>query len=62
MAELMTADQVAAETGRPLATIRYWVATGTELGPLSRRIGRRRVWRRADIERWLADQFEGAAR
>jgi prophage regulatory protein len=40
--------------GIPLGTIRYWDATGR--GPRSFKIGRRRAWRRSEIDQWLANQ------
>lgn len=58
--KLMTAAEVAAEYGWPLATLRYWVQQGS--APRSARIGRRRMFRRDDVEQWIADQFDGAAR
>lgn len=56
----MTIEEVAAHINRTVRTVRYWIATGTELGPLSAKIGRRRMFRRADVEQWLAKQFEEA--
>lgn len=55
MDELLRLDQVAAETGIPANTLRYWRANGT--GPRSAKIGRRVVYRRADLQAWLDAQF-----
>lgn len=41
-------------TGTPASTWRYWAYVGT--GPASFKIGRRRVWRRADVVAWIAAQ------
>lgn len=46
---------IAAYSGRSIDTIRYWERLG-EL-PRSAKIGRRRVWKRADIEEWFDSQF-----
>lgn len=46
-------------TGTPGSTWRYWELTGQ--GPASFKIGRRRVWRKAVVLQWLADQ-EAATR
>ncbi|EHB44991.1 hypothetical protein MycrhDRAFT_6668 [Mycolicibacterium rhodesiae JS60] len=46
---------IAEYSGRSIDTIRYWERLG-EL-PLSAKIGRRRVWKRADIEAWFEAKF-----
>lgn len=48
----------AARVGLPESTIRYWIHTQTELGTAFAKIGRRRLARRADVEKWLDAQFE----
>lgn len=45
--------------GIPLGTIRYWDVTGR--GPRSFKIGRRRAWRRSEIDQWLANQEAATA-
>ena len=40
-------------------TLRYWRHVGT--GPASAKLGRRVVYRRADVEAWIEQQFETAA-
>ncbi|HEY1840160.1 MAG TPA: helix-turn-helix domain-containing protein [Mycobacterium sp.] len=46
---------IAAYSGRSIDTIRYWERLG-EL-PSSAKVGRRRVWKRADIESWFESKF-----
>ena len=46
-------------TGTPASTWRYWAHIGS--GPASFKIGRRRVWKRAVIEEWLAAQEVAAS-
>jgi hypothetical protein len=41
----------------PVATLRFWRHTG-EYGPPSAKIGRRVLYREADVERWIAAQFD----
>ncbi|RYZ03092.1 MAG: helix-turn-helix domain-containing protein [Myxococcales bacterium] len=45
-------EEVAEETRTALSTVRHWIATGRLP---STRPGRRRLVRRADLERFLAD-------
>ena len=45
-------------TGTRASTWRYWAAIGS--GPASFKLGRRRVWRKSDIEAWIANQQETA--
>jgi prophage regulatory protein len=54
MAEYYTAAELEALTGIPEATWRYWSHTGK--GPASFKLGRRRMWRRAVVDEWLAEQ------
>ncbi|MFB1295794.1 helix-turn-helix transcriptional regulator [Mycobacterium sp. pW049] len=55
--DLINIKETAQLVSRPEATVRWWIATGTELGPLSAKIGRRRMFRRADVEAWINAQF-----
>ncbi|MDV3129100.1 helix-turn-helix domain-containing protein [Mycobacterium sp. 21AC1] len=49
--------EVAAEYPWSEATLRYWHHQGT--GPKSARIGRRRFYRRQDLETYVNGFFEG---
>lgn len=55
---LLTIDEAAALIRTPPATLRYWRHKGT--GPKSCRLGRRVLYREADIAAWVADQFDQA--
>lgn len=59
MSEYLTAAELEAKTGTPQATWRYWAHIGC--GPPSFKIGRRRVWKRAVVEAWLAQLENGSA-
>lgn len=50
--EFLDSKALAQLTGTPASTWRYWAITG--LGPPSFKLGRRRVWKRADVMAWLA--------
>jgi DNA-binding transcriptional MerR regulator len=54
--DLMTTAEVADLTRAPQSTVRYWRFCGT--GPCSFRVGRRVLYRRADVQRWLMTQQE----
>ena len=54
--DLMTVAEVALYLRTPVATLRYWRHLG--IGPDGFRIGRRVVYRRADLDRWIAEQHE----
>lgn len=58
--ELLFAEEVSEITRVPAATLRFW-ATQTDRGPRSARLGRRRVWRRSEVEAWVEAQFEASA-
>ncbi len=55
-AELLTLAEAAAVLRTPVATLRYWRHLG--VGPDDFRLGRRVVYRREDVNRWLAEQQE----
>jgi len=57
--DLMRVEDVAQETGISVNTLRYWVTQGT--GPKSAKVGRRRMYRRADVQAWLDEQFKVAS-
>ena len=53
-ADLITITEASARLRTPAATLRYWRHLGT--GPKSFKIGRRVVYRRADLEAWIESQ------
>jgi predicted DNA-binding transcriptional regulator AlpA len=57
--DIMCAREVSELTGVPLGTLRYW--RHADLGPASFTLGRRVVYRRSEVERWIAEQ-EAATR
>ncbi len=57
--EFLDSHDLEVMTGVPRATWRFWAHSGD--GPLSFKIGRRRVWRRSVVEQWLAEQEAAAA-
>jgi DNA-binding transcriptional MerR regulator len=52
--ELVNAHQVSAMTGVPVGTLRYW--RHANLGPTSFTLGRRIVYRREEVLRWITEQ------
>lgn len=56
--EYMTAAELEQMTGTKASTWRYWAFTGD--GPPSFKLGRRRVWKRAVVLKWLAQQEKSA--
>ncbi len=54
--DLLTTEEAAQFLHVPVATLRYWVAEGT--APPSAKIGRRRMWRRVDCEKWANAKFD----
>jgi hypothetical protein len=53
---LLTLTEAAAFLRAPVATLRYWRHLG--IGPDGFRLGRRVLYRREDLERWVAEQRE----
>ena len=51
--DLLTTAEVAALTRAPVSTVRYWRHMGQ--GPASFRLGRRVVYRRGAVARWLRE-------
>lgn len=51
--DLLTTADVAAVTRAPISTVRYWRHMGQ--GPASFRLGRRVVYRRGEVTRWLRE-------
>lgn len=56
--DLMTTEETAQFLRVPLATLRHWIATSQ--APPSAKIGRRRMFRRADLEKFVDDKFKVA--
>ena len=54
--DLLTLDEAAAILRAPAATLRYWRHLGT--GPRSFKLGRRVVYKRCDIDAWIAERAE----
>jgi predicted DNA-binding transcriptional regulator AlpA len=53
--KLLRVPEVAALTGIPENTLRFWRMQGT--GPQSAKLGRRIVYREADVLAWVDEQF-----
>lgn len=56
MEKLLTADEVAAILGVPIATVYQW--RSRQLGPRGYRVGRHLRFREADVEVWLESQHD----
>jgi DNA-binding transcriptional MerR regulator len=54
MPDLLTTNEVAEIVRAPIETVRYWRFIG--YGPPSVKLGRRALYERADVERWIAQQ------
>ena len=57
--ELLTLTEAADLLRTPVATLRYWRHLDT--GPRSFRLGRRVLYRRSDLEQWVADRRDAEA-
>jgi excisionase family DNA binding protein len=57
--ELLTIAEAAELLRAPVATLRYWRHLGA--GPRSFRLGRRVLYRREDLQAWIAQQRAEAA-
>ncbi len=57
--EYLTTQEVAELVRAPAETVRYWSHAGR--GPRSVKIGRRRLYRRADVQAWLDEQYASQA-
>lgn len=58
MSDLMFVDEVSSATRIPEATLR-WLRHMSR-GPRSFKVGRRVVYKRADVEAWLEEQYQQA--
>jgi hypothetical protein len=59
-AELLTVQEAATVLRTPVATLRYWRHLG--VGPDGFRLGRRVVYRREDLNRWIAERQQAQPR
>jgi predicted DNA-binding transcriptional regulator AlpA len=57
--DILYTEEVAALSRKSVATIRWLKATGA--GPRCGKLGRRVVYRRADVEQWISSAFDGLA-
>ena len=57
--ELLGAKQVSEITGVPVGTLRYWLLS--DIGPACFTLGRRVVYRRDEVLRWISER-ESATR
>lgn len=58
--DLMTTEQVSAELGIPVGTLRYYRSSGT--GPASFRLAGRVRYRRTEVLAWVEDQERNSRR
>jgi transposase-like protein len=58
--EYLSTAQVANEYALNPGTLRYW--RHTDQGPASFALGKRVVYRRSEIERWIAEQEQATRR
>lgn len=58
MADYMDSRELEEHTGTKAGTWRYWASIG--YGPPSFKIGKRRVWKRDTVMKWLAKQEKTA--
>ena len=54
MDEFVTTEELAAELRVPVDTVHAWRYRG--VGPPGVRIGRRVLYRRSDVDRWIAER------
>jgi hypothetical protein len=59
MEDYIISREVAEIVRRPESTLAYWRHTGQ--GPRFARVGKRVLYRRADVLTWLEEQFDKAA-
>lgn len=59
LSDILFTEEVAAMARKPVATIRWLKAMGQ--GPRWGKLGLRVIYRRADVESWIASAFEDGA-
>jgi excisionase family DNA binding protein len=60
MKDILSTVEVSDQTGVPIGTLRYWRHAGQ--GPASFTLGRRVVYRKAEVERWISAQEQATRR
>ena len=60
MNDLMLVPEVSIKTRIPEATLRWMRHVGT--GPKSFKLGRRVVYKRADVEAWIEEQYQASVK
>jgi predicted DNA-binding transcriptional regulator AlpA len=58
--ELLTLDEYADLMRTTASSVRHW--RRTNYGPQARRIGRRLVWLKSEVEEYIAQEFANACR
>lgn len=58
--EILGTAGVSGLTGVPVGTLRYW--RHTDRGPASFVLGKRVVYRKSEVERWIAEQEQATKR
>jgi phage terminase Nu1 subunit (DNA packaging protein) len=58
LSDFLTKQELAAELGREMRTLDRWDALG--IGPPRTRVGRKVLYRRASVQKWLAAQERNA--
>ncbi len=58
--DILDTSKVSELTGLPVGTLRYW--RHADVGPASFSLGRRVVYRREEVERWIAEQEKATRR
>jgi predicted DNA-binding transcriptional regulator AlpA len=59
--ELLNIDRIAELLHTSVGTVYYWRSEHPEKVPPALKQGRRLLWRRADVEAWLAEQPASAS-
>jgi hypothetical protein len=59
LSEFLTKEELAAELRRNVRTLDRWAALG--MGPPRTRIGRKVLYRRTSVQKWLAAQEQSPA-
>lgn len=60
MDDLLTTEEFADIARAPVSTVRYWRAQ--RIGPVGFRLGRRVLYRRSDVTKWLDERRKAEMR